>query len=116
MPISSPLGVGQAPVENSRGSYNIKNVAQKKLVKQGTFGLITYIHKIWILSTMNLPVQEMISGFLANAKIEAFNFKNKKLHVEKIYSFQLFVHFSTDSESPDIKFFKSGFKYSYMFI
>ena len=30
--ISSPLGVGQAPVENSRGSYKIKNVAQKKLV------------------------------------------------------------------------------------
>ena len=25
-------GVGQAPVENSRGSYKIKNVAQKKLV------------------------------------------------------------------------------------
>ena len=30
--ISSPLGVGQSPVENSRGSYKIKNVAQKKLV------------------------------------------------------------------------------------
>ena len=29
LPISVPLGVGQAPVENSRGSYNIKNVAQK---------------------------------------------------------------------------------------
>jgi hypothetical protein len=29
--ISVPLGVGQAPVENSRGSYKIKNVAQKKL-------------------------------------------------------------------------------------
>ena len=32
LPISSPLGVGQAPVENSRGSYNIENVAKKKLV------------------------------------------------------------------------------------
>ena len=28
---SSPLGVGQAPVENSWGTYKIKNVAQKKL-------------------------------------------------------------------------------------
>jgi hypothetical protein len=27
------LGVGQAPVENSRGSYKIKNVDQKKLVQ-----------------------------------------------------------------------------------
>ena len=29
--ISSPLGVGQAPVENSWGTYKIKNIAQKKL-------------------------------------------------------------------------------------
>ena len=28
---SSPLGVGQAPVENSWGTYKTKNVAQKKL-------------------------------------------------------------------------------------
>ena len=28
---SSPLGVGQAPVENSWGTYKSKNVAQKKL-------------------------------------------------------------------------------------
>ena len=28
---SSPLGVGQAPVENSWGAYKTKNVAQKKL-------------------------------------------------------------------------------------
>ena len=28
---SSPLGVGQAPVENSWGTYISKNVAQKKL-------------------------------------------------------------------------------------
>ena len=116
MPISSPLGVGQAPVENSRGSYNIKNVAQKKLVQQGTFRLIPYIHKIWILSTMNLPVQDMIRQkcFLADAKIEDFNFKNKKSHVDKIYSFQFLAHFLTDSESPEIKFFKSGSKYMFV--
>ena len=67
---------------------------------------------------MNLPVQDLIrqKWFLADAKIEVFNFKNEKSHVDKIYSFQLFVHFSTDSESPAIKFFESGFKYSYMFI
>ena len=53
--------------------------------------------------------------FWADAKIEDFNFKNKKSHVDKSYSFQLFVHFSTDSESPEFKFFESGFKYSYMF-
>ena len=29
---SSPLGVGQAPVENSWGNNKTKNVAQKKLV------------------------------------------------------------------------------------
>ena len=54
-------------------------------------------------------------AFWADAKIEDFNFKNKKSHVDKSYSFQLFVHFSTDSESPEFKFFESGFKYSYMF-
>ena len=62
---------------------------------------------------MNLPGK---SGFLADGKIEGFNFKNKKSHVNKIYSFQFLAHFLTDSESPEIKFFKSGFKYSYMFI
>ena len=63
---------------------------------------------------MNLPVQDM-SVFLSDTKIEYFNFKNKKSHVDKSYSFQLFVHFSTDSKSPEFKFFESGFKYSYMF-
>ena len=53
--------------------------------------------------------------FWADAKIEDFNFKNKKSHVDKSYSFQLFVHFSTDSESPEFKFFESGFKYSVLF-
>ena len=56
------------------------------------------------------------SGFLADAKIEDFNFKNKKSHVDKIYSFQLSAHFLTDSESPEIKFFESGSKYSSMFV
>ena len=37
---SSPLGVGQAPVENSWGTYKIKNIAQKKLALKGTFRLI----------------------------------------------------------------------------
>ena len=37
-----------------------KNVAPKKLVSFGTFRLIPYIPKIWILSTMNLPVQDLI--------------------------------------------------------
>ena len=58
--ISSPLGVGQAPVENSWGTYKIKNVAQKKLALKGTFRLIPYLHKKWSLSTMNLPVQDLI--------------------------------------------------------
>ena len=68
---------------------------------------------------MNLPGQDMIRQkcfFLADAKIEDFNFKNKKSHVNKIYSFQFLAHFLTDSESPEIKFFKSGSKYSYMFV
>ena len=55
---------------------------------------------------MNLPVQDMIrqKWFLADAKIEDFNFKNKKSHVNKIYSFQFLAHFLTDLESPEIKF------------
>jgi hypothetical protein len=54
-------------------------------------------------------------AFWADAKIEDFNFKRNKSHVDKIYSFQLFVHFSTDSKSPEFEFLKSGFKYLYMF-
>ena len=34
--ISSPLGVEQAPAENSWGIYEIKNVAQKKLAWKGS--------------------------------------------------------------------------------
>ena len=58
--ISVPLGVGEAPVENSWGSYEIKNVTQKKLVLFGTFRWIPYIHKIWSISIMNLHVQDLI--------------------------------------------------------
>jgi hypothetical protein len=53
---------------------------------------------------------------LADAKIEDFNFKNKKSLVDKIYSFQLFVHFLTDLEKDVFKTFKSGFEYSCMFL
>ena len=61
-----------------------------------------------------MPVQDLNSksGFLANAKIKGSNFKNEKSHVKKFYSFQLFVNFSTDSDSPAIKFFRTGSKYA----
>ena len=59
--------------------------------------------------TCSRPDQAKV-GFCANAKIEDFNFKNEKSHVDKIYSFQLFVNFLIDSESPAIKFFKTGFR------
>ena len=79
--ISVPLGVGQAPVDNSRGSYKIKNVAQKKLVSFGTFRLIPYIQKIWILSTMNLPVQDLIrqKWFFGRCKNWRFQFQKWKV-------------------------------------
>ena len=67
---------------------------------------------------MNLPVQDLIrqKWILADAKIEDFNFINGKSHVDKIYSFQFFVDFTTDLKSPAIKFFKTGYKYPYLFI
>ena len=37
-------------------------------------------------------------------------------HVKKFISFQVFVNFSTDSDSHAIKFFKTGFKYAYLYI
>ena len=40
---STALGVGQFPVEYSRGSYRIKNVAQKKLVTFGTSHLSKFL-------------------------------------------------------------------------
>ena len=56
------------------------------------------------------------ASFLAIAKIEDFNFKNKMLKVLKNSSFQLFVHFSTDSDRPAIKFFRTEFRYAYILI
>ncbi len=53
---------------------------------------------------------------MTNAKIEGFKLKNKKSYVKKIYNFQLFVDFSTDSDCLAIKFSKSGFKYGYIFV
>ena len=57
------------------------------------------------LTTCSKPHQEKV----ADAKVEDFNLKNKKSHVEKMYNFQLFVDFSTDSISPAIKFIKTVF-------
>jgi hypothetical protein len=54
-------------------------------------------------------------GVLTNAKIEVFNFRNKKSHVEKFYSFQYFVDFLTDLDSPDLKFFRIGPKFAHIF-
>ena len=51
----------------------------------------TYLPKTWTPKV----------GFVANAKIE--DFKNKK-SCQKIYSFQFFVDFSTDSDTPAIIF------------
>ena len=50
-------------------------------------------------------------GVLTNAKIEVFNFRNKKSHVEKFYSFQYFVDFSTDLDSPVLNFFRAGLRF-----
>ena len=75
--ISVPLGVGQAPFENSWGTYEMKNVAQKKLAFKGTFRLIPYLHKKWSLSTMNLPVQDLIRQkcFFGRCKNWRFQFQ-----------------------------------------
>ena len=42
-------------------------------------------------------------GFWLDANIEDFNFKNEKSHVDEVYSFQIFVDSSTDSN----QFFKN---------
>ncbi len=54
--------------------------------------------------------------FLANAEIEGSNFKNKKSHIKKFFIFELFVNFSTDSDSSAINFFRTGSKHAYTFI
>ena len=67
---------------------------------------------------MNWAVQDLNdkNWSFVKCNIEDFNFKNKMSHVKKFYNFQLFVDFSTDLKSPAIKFFKTGFKYPYLFI
>ena len=54
-------------------------------------------------------------GVLANAKIEVFKFRNKKSNAEKFYCFQYFLDFSTDLDSPDLKFFRTGPRFAHMF-
>ena len=54
-------------------------------------------------------------GVLANAKIEVFNFRNKKSHFEKFYSFQYFVDFSTDLDSPVLKVFRTDLRFAFIF-
>ena len=78
---SSPLGVGQAPVENAWGTYKIKNVAQKKLA---------------ILQIDALPTQKMefIHHELAcsrsdQAKVVFWQMQKLKLSISKIKSCML---------------------------
>ena len=40
-------------------------------------------------------------------------FKNEKSHVKKLNSFQHFGNILTDSESPAIKFFRTGLTFNY---
>ena len=47
-------------------------------------------------------------------KLRGSNVKNEKSHVKKFFIFQLFVNFSTDSDSSEIKFFRTGSKYTYI--
>ena len=118
MPNSSPLGVGQAPVE-IQGGHRMKKCSPEKV------SLIKCL-RIDTLYTQNLDfiTHELTCSRYDLAKVDFWQIqklkisisKIKKSHVDKIYSFQLFAHFSTDSNSPEIKFFKSGFKYSCMFV
>ena len=74
--------------------------------------MIPYLYENWILFTLNLTVQAKVD-FLANAEIEGSNFKNKKSHIKKFFIFELFVNFSTDSDSSAINFFRTGSKHAY---
>ena len=51
------------------------------------------------------------SEFFGKYKNEDIDFKNEMSCIKKFYSFQLFVDFLTDLKSPDIKFFKNGFRF-----
>ena len=76
MPIYFPVGVWQAPVENSRINKKTKNVALEKLVQESTFRLLPYLHKNWSQSTMKWPVHAKIV-FLAIAQNEGFQLQKK---------------------------------------
>ena len=54
-----------------------KMLPKKKLAFKGTFRLIPYLHKKWILSTMNLPVQDLIrqKWFFGKCKNWSFQFQ-----------------------------------------
>jgi hypothetical protein len=94
--------VGQAHVKNSRESYKIKTVAQKKLVSFGTFRLIPYLHKNWSLSAMNLPVQEVIRkkwvcGRCKQLKNLISKIKSHMLKKSTIFIFFWFLNWSKKS-------------------
>ena len=74
--ISVPLGVGEAPVENSWGSYKIKKCSPEKVsiicliyTKFGVCPLWTYLFKIWSGK----------SGFLGRCKNWRFQFQKYKV-------------------------------------
>jgi hypothetical protein len=51
------------------------------------------------------------SEFFGKYQNEDFDFKNEMSCIKKFYSFQFFVDFSTNLESPDIKIFLNGFRF-----
>ena len=83
--ISSPLGVGQAPVKNSWGTYEIKNVAQKKLVLISAFRLIPYTY------TQNLEFihHELACSRSDQAIVVFWQMQKLKLSISKIKSCML---------------------------
>ena len=46
--------------------------------------------------------------------IKQLIFKNEKSHVKKLNSFQHFSNILTDSESPALKFFRTGLTYAFI--
>ena len=103
----------QVRVKNSRGSLKIKNLAQKKLVSFAPSDWYLNYTKIGV----KLPWTELFDQdlkdkncFFGKCIIQDSNFKNKMSYVKKFCSFQLFVDFLTDSDSPAIKFVRTGFR------